>query len=723
MNHKIISNGKERILKFDCENCEEEPNIAKNPSCMKEVNLRLEENAKISSLILAGKYIKEYKNEDLEFLKEFSQTIELSKYLIQRQITLNECTDCENERKNRIEKIWSRLKGCPPKGLDDLKQFRHEISEKLSQGSDECQECREAFLRNGIEPALQNLSETKLIKEPDFSGNNNENFEDLFNPAIRPCFLRSKISFKPPSNAELEDAYEVQGSEIRIYYSPERLEYLYFIIPPEYKLPPKQVDILLKVREKLLENEKSLDPDLAKEQIQNQSQKLIAKTALKKNIDLEQERIRMLSKILTKYTAGFGLIETLLSDRKIQDIYVDAPVGENPIYIHHQDYEECFTNASLTPEDAKILTSRFRAISGRPFSESAPSLDLEWENIRVAAIKNPLSPEGLALAIRRHKSTPWTLPLFVEKNFITPEAAGLLSLIVDSQASILVTGSRGAGKTSLLGALLLELLPKYRILCLEDTAELPVEKLRSLGYKSQRLQVRSSGSDSEIEMSTEDALRTALRLGESVLAIGEVRGPETRALYEAMRVGAAGNSVMGTIHGSSTKDVFERVVYDLGIPPSSFKATDVITVASPIRDKGSINRVRRLVQISEVGSSWKDDPISEDGFTDLMSYDPDEDKIKTTTALDNGDSELVQMIAKKWSTNTSKILKNFKTRSRICETLVERARSENSDLLEAEFVVKSNMEFHRLLEKEINSGKIDFERLYLDWKDWLDEVS
>lgn len=408
-----------------------------------------------------------------------------------------------------------------------------------------------------------------MVKKLNSSENFGENFEDLFNPAIRPCFLRSKISLKPPEEAELEDAYEVQGSKVRVYYSPEKLEYLYFVIPPEYKLPPKQVDILLQVREKLLENEGSLKPDLAKEQVQKRSQKLIADTALKENIDLEQERIRTLSKIITKYTAGFGLIETLLSDKKIQDIYVDAPMGENPIYIHHQDYEECFTNTYLTPEDAQILASRFRSISGRPFSESTPSLDLNWNNIRIAAVKKPLSPEGLALAVRRHKSTPWTLPLFVEKDFITPEAAGLLSLIVDSQASVLVTGSRGAGKTSLLGALLLEILPKYRILCLEDTAELPVEKLRSLGYKSQRLQVRSSGSDSEIEMSTEEALRTALRLGESVLAIGEVRGPETRALYEAMRVGAAGNSVMGTIHGSSTKDVFERLVYDLGIPPSS----------------------------------------------------------------------------------------------------------------------------------------------------------
>ncbi len=720
MNHEIISIGKDRILKFDCETCDNNPTIAKNSPCLKKVNAQLEKNAKIDSMVLAGKYIQEYKNGDLELLKEFSQNIELSKYLIKRQITLNECTDCKEEREKHIEKIWSRLKESPSQGLADLKQLKHKVSEKISRGSKKCEKCRKNFLKRGILPALQTLSETRLIRELNSSEGTNKNLKDLFNPEIRPCFLRSKINLRPPKEAELKDSYEVLGTKVRIYYSPKRLEYLYFVTPPEYKLPPRQVGVLLRVREKLLENEGSLDLDLAREQIQKQSQKLIADIALKKDVNLDREQIRTLSKILTKYTAGLGLIETLLSDRKIQDIYVDAPVGQNPIYVHHQEYEECFTNAYLTPEDAQILTSRFRAISGRPFSESSPSLDLNWNNIRIAAIKNPLSPEGLALAVRRHKSTPWTLPLFVEKNFITPEAAGLLSLIVDSQASVLVTGSRGAGKTSLLGALLLELLPKYRILCLEDTAELPVGKLRSLGYKSQRLQVRSSVSGSEIEMSTENALRTALRLGESVLAIGEVRGPETRALYEAMRVGAAGNSVLGTIHGSSTKDVFERVVYDLGIPPSSFKATDVITVASPIRDKGSINRVRRLTQISEVGDDWKKDPINENGFKDLMVHDPEEDKIKTTTVLENGDSELIKKVAKKWSTSPPQVLKNIQTRSKICETLVKKASSKNSELLEAEFVVKSNLEFHRLLEREISSGKTDFEKLYSDWKDWLD---
>jgi len=413
----------------------------------------------------------------------------------------------------------------------------------------------------------------------------------------------------------------------------------------------------------------------------------------------------------------------LLSDERVQDIYIDAPIGRSPVHIYHGEHEECLTNIYLSAEDIESIISRFRAISGRPFSEADPVLDLNLPEFgaRVAAIGPPLSPEGLALAIRRHKLTPWTLPQFIRNRFLTPEAAGLLSLLVDSQASILIAGSRGAGKTSLLGALMLEILQKYRIISIEDTAELPITQLRALGFKVQSLRVQSAVGRSETEMRAEDALRAALRLGESVLVIGEVRGSETKTLYEAMRVGAAGNSVMGTIHGATTRDVFDRVVYDLNIPPTSFKATDAIVVPAPIRPSGSTSRTRRVVQITEIGKDWKDDPINEGGFIDLMKYDAIKDKLEQTPYL--AKSQLIANIAKKWGTKPAEILKNLELRMKIHKTLVETAAdTKNQKLLEAEFVARSNNLLHELLEEQLGRKRmVDYDKIFEDWRMWLEE--
>ena len=338
----------------------------------------------------------------------------------------------------------------------------------------------------------------------------------------------------------------------------------------------------------------------------------------------------------------------------------------------------------------------------------------------MAAIGHPLSQGGLAFALRRHKPTPWTLPQFVQVGFMTPYAAGLLSLLVDAQASLLVTGSRGAGKTSLLGGLMLELLPKFRLITLEDTSELPIEHLRTLGFKVQSLRVQSAVSGTSAELRAEDALKAALRLGESVLVVGEVRGEETRTLYEAMRVGAAGNSVMGTIHGATARDVFERVVYDLGIPPSSFKATDAIVVAAPIRSRGGVSRRRRLVQVTEVRKGWREDPVVEGGFEDLMEYDPAKDQLEPKRVLTRGESELIASIARKWGTSPREVLRNLDLRAQVQRELVRKtAELGKPELLDAQFSVRSNLALHALPEEQIRRRRVDYCEIFRRWCDWL----
>jgi type IV secretory pathway ATPase VirB11/archaellum biosynthesis ATPase len=45
-----------------------------------------------------------------------------------------------------------------------------------------------------------------------------------------------------------------------------------------------------------------------------------------------------LAKILVRYTVGFGLVEVLLDDDKVQDITINSPMGRIPIFIVHNDF-------------------------------------------------------------------------------------------------------------------------------------------------------------------------------------------------------------------------------------------------------------------------------------------------------------------------------------------------------------------------------------------------
>ena len=166
---------------------------------------------------------------------------------------------------------------------------------------------------------------------------------------------------------------------------------------------------------------------------------------------------------------------------------------------------------------------------------------------------------------------------------------------------------------------MLEINPKTRVITVEDSLELPVEYMRKLDYNILRMKVRSALLKTTAEVSADDGIRTSLRLGDSSLIVGEVRSVEAKALYEAMRVGALANVVAGTIHGASPYGVYDRVVNDLGVPATSFKATDIIAVANPIKSADGLHSWRRLLEISEIRKHWEKDPLEEKGFVDLMN--------------------------------------------------------------------------------------------------------
>jgi hypothetical protein len=242
------------------------------------------------------------------------------------------------------------------------------------------------------------------------------------------------------------------------------------------------------------------------------------------------------------------------------------------------------------------------------------------------------------------------------------------------------------------------------------------------------MKVRSALAGESAEIEASEGIRASLRLGDSSLIIGEIRSEEAKALYEAMRIGALANVVAGTIHGSSPYAVFDRVVNDLGVPVTSFKATDCIIVANPIKSPDGLHFWRRLLQISEVRKHWTKDPLDEAGFVDLMKYDVEADTLKQTEDLINGDSEILKSIAanvKGWAGDWDAVWDNILLRQKIKEELVDYSEKiKNPNILEAEFSVLSNTAFHQISDKVREEvGLPVSERVFPEWKKWLEKES
>jgi len=253
---------------------------------------------------------------------------------------------------------------------------------------------------------------------------------------------------------------------------------------------------------------------------------------------------------------------------------------------------------------------------------------------------------------------------------------------------------------------------------------LPINSLRKLNYDILSMKVRSALLKTTTEVSAEDGIMTSLRLGDSSLIIGEVRSDEAKALYEAMRIGALANVVAGTIHGASPYSVFDRVVNDLGVPTTSFKATDIIAIANPIKSPDGLHSWKRLLQVTEVRKHWKNDHLDEKGFVDLLKYNVKKDILEASDDLINGDSEVIKDIAanvKGWAGNWDAVYDNILLRAKIKEEIVKAAAvSGKENLLESGFTVLSNDSFHKLSDKISQEVGLPLsERVFPEWQKWL----
>jgi type IV secretory pathway ATPase VirB11/archaellum biosynthesis ATPase len=475
---------------------------------------------------------------------------------------------------------------------------------------------REATGRAG--PVARIAAETGLAE----SAARADGYEGALRPFVGLRVSRSRVAARPPNDARLVSTRELEtGATARVYECDDDAVRTYHLEPLEAGFDEGAAATLTAARERIASGAVA-GGDRAPGR------------AIRKSVpdDGSEQSVEDLVAVLRKHTRGYGVLEDLFADERVSDVFATAPVATTPLRVR-VDGEAMRTNVRLTGEGAAALASRFRRESGRAFSGADPTLDAavetESRGVRVAGVTDPVS-DGVGFAFRARDAEAWTLPALVATETLTPAAAALCSLAVERGAAGLAAGQRGAGKTTFLGALLWEVPPGTRSVVIEDTPELPVEALADRGRDVQALRSSLDGTGP----SPTEALRTALRLGSGALAVGEIRGEEAGALYEAMRVGANDGAVLGTIHGDGGAAVRERVVADLGVPESSFGATDLlVTLEAAETPEGTERRVRRIEEVRT------DADGREVTFASL--YERDGDGLASTDRIERGNSRLV----------------------------------------------------------------------------------
>jgi type IV secretory pathway ATPase VirB11/archaellum biosynthesis ATPase len=424
---------------------------------------------------------------------------------------------------------------------------------------------------------------SRLVADTGLSAFLGTDYTTALRPHVGPTIARSRIATRPPAGVTLLDRYELDTGAVIRKYGGDPIG-IYHLTPAEHRFDADSTATLAAAHRRLARGAVT-------------GGKRAPSRAVRSIAD-DGEPVGALAAALTKHTRGLGVLEDCFADPDVTDAFATAPVTENRIRLRC-DGETLRTNVRLTEPGAAALSSRFRRSSGRAFSQADPTLDATADasgrRVRIAGVTDPVS-DGTGFTFRAHDESSFRLSDLVDNGTLPAGAAAFLAVVTERGAATLLAGSRGAGKTTLLGALLWEIPTDVRTIAIEDTPELPVSELQAAGRDVQPLRVSTDGKTS---IDATDALRTALRLGDGALVVGEVRGEEAQVLYEAMRVGAADGTVLGTIHGGDGESVRERVVTDLGVPESAFADTDLVVTVEAYDDGDG--RKRRLRAIEAVG--------------------------------------------------------------------------------------------------------------------------
>jgi pilus assembly protein CpaF len=257
---------------------------------------------------------------------------------------------------------------------------------------------------------------------------------------------------------------------------------------------------------------------------------------------------------------GYGRLQPLLELPSVENIEIH---GWDSVVVQYGDGRREKMPPVADSDEELIDAIRFLGQNGdpsRPFDDSHPTMTLALgERFRLHAIGFGLSYRP-SVVIRQHTLTDVSLADLVEGGLMPEEVARFLDAAILARKSIVISGDQGAGKTTLLRALISSIPTNERFGTLETDYELMThlqpgrENILALQARLGHGETGSGGVVGEFGIS--DLMPEALRQNLSRIVVGEVRGGEAAAMFEAMQ---AGTGTLSTTHSHSAESTMDRL--------------------------------------------------------------------------------------------------------------------------------------------------------------------
>ncbi|MEZ0067165.1 pilus assembly protein CpaF [Streptacidiphilus sp. MAP12-20] len=274
-----------------------------------------------------------------------------------------------------------------------------------------------------------------------------------------------------------------------------------------------------------------------------------------------REQDRALAEVVFDLLFRAGRLQPYLDDPEIENILIN---GCDDVWISKANQPLCQVPpvADSDAELIELLQDLARRHGGgeRSLSTSSPMLALRLEGgMRLQAMTG-VTPRPY-VAIRRHRVANATLGDLVALGTVDSTMAAFLAAAIRARKNVMITGTQGVGKTSLLRAMAGEIPPDERVGTLESEFEL---WLHTLGHLRQVVPMEAREGNGERvdgraagELSIGELIPAALRMTLSRIIVGEVRSSEVVPMLRVMTNGEGGS--MCTLHARTPHMVVDRI--------------------------------------------------------------------------------------------------------------------------------------------------------------------
>lgn len=247
--------------------------------------------------------------------------------------------------------------------------------------------------------------------------------------------------------------------------------------------------------------------------------------------------------------ADYGPLTRLLTDPGIEEVFIE---GERVSYIESGGGLRAL-EAPTSAEENRRVVDRLLTGTERHLDAASPIVQARVLDgtARLTAVAGPVADQ-LSATIRRYALRRETLASLVDLGSMSPQAAAFLHAAVQANTSIVLSGPPGAGKTSLLAALLAAMPAEHCIRACEEVRELHVPILHGSYYEARPPSLDGSGA-----VTLRDLVKVVLAMRPDRIVVGEVRGAEA---FELTRAVNAGCGFCCTVHANSAHEALHALV-------------------------------------------------------------------------------------------------------------------------------------------------------------------